>query len=203
VDEFGGSTISPAALGIARMSNVHVYRIPERPLPTPVEQGRDFRDLNETQKRNYKSRLRFIEQITMEMDDWLGGKENDFRSFLDRIELHLAINQGAPHDADLNISSWLMHTSWTFETSARQMYAQLEKELVSELDHPLPGLDPDLTQLNNWLTHQNSALKAALDRFYAAQTFDSAMAHQIAIDILVTNLLSSVVRVRLNPRLLP
>lgn len=183
------------------MAETKVYPIPERSLPAVLEDSSLFSDMNDAQQRSYKGRLRLIEQIVLEIDEWLDGKERDFQAFLDRIELHLAINQGAPTDAETRTSSWLIHSSWGFESTARKMRQELDAELVIELDRASPSLDVDLARFEIWLAQQNSGLRKAVAGFYGAQKFDAALAYQIAIDLLVINLLVGTVKARINPKL--
>jgi hypothetical protein len=185
------------------MNEAKVYPIPERSLPAALEGSSLFSDMNEAQRRNYKGRLRFIEQIVLEIDEWLDGKEHDFRGFLDRIELHLAINQGAPADAETRTSSWLIHSSWALESTARKMRQELEGKLITQLDRSPPTSEVDLAQFETWLSQQNSGLRKALEGFYGAGNIDAALAHQIAIDLLVNNLLAGTVKARINPKLAP
>ncbi|HEV2189250.1 MAG TPA: hypothetical protein VGR70_18720 [Stellaceae bacterium] len=175
-----------------------VFEIPERRLPKILEMSDRYQDANELQKKNLKGRFQFIEQITLEIAEWLDRTETDFDAFLDRIELHLAINQGAPLDAEGSVSAWLIHTSWTFETSPRKMRQELSHDLASELNRSPPSIDDNLARFNLWLNQQNSALIAALADFRASKTIDAALANLIAIDALLLNLLTGATRARLN-----
>ena len=175
-----------------------VFEIPERHLPKILEMSDRYQDANELQKKNLRGRFQFIEQITLEIAEWLGRTETDFDAFLDRIELHLAINQGAPSDAESSVSAWLIHTSWTFETSSHKMRQELRDDLANELDRSPPSIDVNLVRFDQWLNRQNSALISALADFRASKTIDAALANFIAIDVLLLNLLTGATRARLN-----
>jgi hypothetical protein len=177
-----------------------VFEVPRYSLPEALINSAEYKSLNETQKNNYAGRLNFVEQITLEADEWVSGNEVDLYAFLDRIELHLSINLGSPVDPQTHVSSWLIHTSWTFETSAKKMRNTLPSKLIDVLDYPQPSLECELAEFNLWLGRQNAALKSAIEKFYAADTFDCAMSFQIALDILLINLLSGITKMRINPK---
>jgi hypothetical protein len=175
-----------------------VYVPRQEPLPKILERFARFREASEIQKKNLKGRFQFIEQITIEISEWLDGTETDLEAFFDRLELHLAINQGAPCAAESSISNWLIHTSWTFETSPRKMRQELSDDLVNELNRSPLSIDDDVGRLGLWLKRQNSALTTALADFRACKTMDAALANIIAIDVLLLNLQTGISRARLN-----
>jgi hypothetical protein len=184
------------------MSPERIYRTKDRPLPSPIASSEEFTDLTEKQRFNYQARLRHVEEITLRIEEWLTGAETDFFAFLDSIELDLYINQGAPvGSGEDHVSAWLFHTSWTFETSVEKMSRFISPKLREQIELPQPGLDAAIDQFRAWIRDQNQALTSVLDSFFAASSFDEAMANQIAVDTLLVNLLAGVTRARLNKRL--
>lgn len=182
-------------------SQERIYRSQERELPEALVSCDEFAELNETQRRNYRARLRYIEEITLKIDEWVNGRETDFFAFLDSIELDLYINQGAPADPANHVSAWLVHTSWSFETSAAQMSRFLSPDLRAQIEMAQPHLDAHIEQFRAWMKGQNEALKVTLDGLFRAASFHDAMANQLAIDVLLLNVLSGVAKARLNKRL--
>lgn len=184
------------------MNQERIYRTKDRSLPSAIASSEEFVDLTEKQQFNYRARLRHVEEITLKIEEWLTGAETDFFAFLDSIELDLYINQGAPvGGGEDHVSAWLLHTSWTFETSVARMSRFISPALREQLELPQPGLDAAIDQFGAWIRNQNQALTAALDSFFAASSFDEAMANQLAVDTLLVNLLAGVTRARLNKRL--
>jgi hypothetical protein len=184
------------------MAQERIYRTEERPLPPSIVSCDEFENLSEKQRFNYRARLRYVEEITLKIDEWLAGKETDFFSFLDTVELDLYINQGAPvGNGEDHVSAWLIHTSWTFETSVAKMLRSLQSSVRERIDAPPPGLDAPIDQFRSWIQGQNEALTTALNSYFGAESFDQAMANQLAIDALLLNVLSGVCKARLNKRL--
>lgn len=178
-----------------------IYRSQERELPEALASCDEFAELNEAQRFNYRARLRYIEEITLKIDEWVKGGETDFFAFLDSVELDLYINQGAPGDPATHVSAWLVHTSWSFETSAAQMSRFVSSELRAQIELAQPRLDASIEEFRVWMKDQNEALRGALNGLFKAASFHEAMANQFAIDALLLNLLSGVAKARLNKRL--
>jgi hypothetical protein len=183
------------------MPHERIYRPQERDLPEALVSSEEFANLNEVQRFNYRARLRYIEEITLKIDEWVKGDETDFFAFLDSVELDLYINQGAPADPASHVSEWLVHTSWLFETSVAQMSRYISPECRVQIELAQPRLDVSVEQFRLWMNDQNQALKASLEGFFKAASFHEAIANQLAIDALLLNLLSGVAKARLNKRL--
>jgi hypothetical protein len=180
-----------------------IYRASDRELPTALRESEDFRELNEKQARRYLERVRYIEEIVLKIQEWLSGRELDFRAFLDRIELDVAINQAAPPDnPDSSVSAWLFHSSWTFGTTPSQLRAQLSPSVLLKADLPPPTSDCSMTEFHTWMQSQSTGMAEALDGFFGAASFSVAIAYQIAMDVFLASIVVGVYRVRLNPKLL-
>jgi hypothetical protein len=182
-------------------SRERIYRAQEREFPRVLVRCDEFVRLNEAQRFNYRARLRYIEEITLKVEEWVNGGEPDFFAFLDSVELDLYINQGCPADPATHVSAWLIHTSWGFETSVLQMSRFLSTERCAQIESPQPKLGASVEEFRAWMQDQNQGLKESLNGFFGAVSFHEAMASQFAIDALLLNLLSGVAKARLNKRL--
>jgi len=183
------------------MNRPRVYEIEEHPVPEPLGALAEFKSLTDEQRVDFLARLRYIEEITRKIDEWVSGAETDMRAFLDRVELDLYLNQGVPSSGDSPISSWLVHTSWTFDTTAQRMYKTLLPEVIAELDRPQPRLGAEVGSWNVWVAKQNAGLRLALTAFYDATDITDVIAHLVALDVLLANILAGVSKMRLHPSL--
>jgi hypothetical protein len=173
----------------------------KRTLPSAITESSEFKNLTDKQIYNIEARFRYLDEIIDNIESWLAGsgKDVDVRSFLDDLELDLSVNQNLPHGQSVDfVSSWLIHTSWTFGTNAQSLVHDLSTTLLSKIEQNIPRISSSLDEFKAWLMEQCSAIKIALDDFYNAQTFTGAIAHHIAIDILLINMLAGIYKIRLN-----
>jgi hypothetical protein len=172
-------------------------------LPVALTDSDEFRALKPEQVSNFEARFRYVQEIVEKIERWLSNQQPGvtLRSFLDDLELDLAVNQSLPEEDQTQQSAWLIHSSWTFECSVSQMRAQLTADVVTAIERGPPSVDAQAREVQQWLRDQGVALRHLLERFHSAATFEIAIAHHIAIDILLANLLVGTYKARLNPSL--
>ncbi len=180
------------------MTREKIYTIEDRSVPAALQSLLEYKQLTPEERFNFAARLKYVEEITRKIEEWSTGEETDLRAFVDRIELDLYINVGAPSSSE-SMSSWLVHSSWTHGVSGLGMRQTISNQLVAEIDRPQVPLDGSIGEWANWLRHQNSGLRMALMNFYEAASLEKALASLLVLDILVTNLLSGICRLRANP----
>jgi len=180
-----------------------VIEIEKRSLPASFVNSNDFQELDDGQRQGLVARLRYIEEIPIKAKEWLKAclSGEVFKIFIDRVELDLMINLGLPKSSRQQVSAWLFHSSWTFETSASVMLRTLPLNIIDDLQRAPPGFTSTIQEFAEWIFHASNALKVLLDGFYEAATFDAAMGHLIAINISLAQLLVGVSIQRLNPKL--
>lgn len=184
------------------MNEERIFHTKGRELPQVIVSCDEYLQLSQSQQHNYRARLRYVEEITLKIEEWVSGRETDFFAFLDSVELDLYINQGAPiGNGEDHVSAWLFHTSWTFETSVQQMSRLISLKLRERIEAPQPGLDATVDQFRAWIDGQNLGLVESLDSFFNSKSFDEALANQIAMDVLLLNILAGTCKARLNKRL--
>ena len=103
---------------------------------------------------------------------------------------------------DGNLSRWLVHYSWTFYAAPAEMRAHLAAQMVDLINANEPSIDAPLERTDLWLVELGTGLVSAGNAVINATNYGSAMAHQIALDILLGRVLSACYRLRLN-RLVP
>lgn len=102
-------------------------------------------------------------------------------------------------DSEKGVSAWLIHSSWTFEAS-QPLRHQLSSEVIVAIDSAIPKVDALPSDYKKWLQDQGKALKNWLDRFYSGTTYSLAIAHIIAADTILANILAGAIRFRLGIR---
>lgn len=183
---------------------ITVIRIEERELPIALVDSDEFQDLDELGKREFAFRLRYIEEIPVKLNRCVGpaGVMDDIKGFIDRIELDLMINLGAHGNEHRGVSTWLLHSSWTFETSAKRMLDLLPDDAVECLNRHTPGMNSSLRDFEAWVARSGSLLIELLDGFYGSRSFDEVMAYLVAIDLSLAQMYSVFIAQRLNPQVI-
>lgn len=176
--------------------------ITDQGLPAALIETEAFERMTEMQVVAFEGRLIYINEIIDSIDDWLAGRDPEgVAAFIDRLEMDLAVNQNVPgEDA---VSSYLVHTAWTYDSSPQALLQALSPETAAVLDLPPPALDAPEAEIRSWLAMASDGLRRALDGFYSAISFTNALAHYIALDILLAGMLCGVYKTRLNPAVLP
>lgn len=169
-------------------------------LPATLVASNEFRDLTDHQKRNFSARLNYIVEVAEKIGAWIERREEPLRDFLDDLELDLWVNIGAPTDENTE-SSWLIHSSWTFGSSAALLREQLDPNATSLLDGAVPAGDCSPEELCGWLARCGAGLKSLLENFFTAPSYVKAIALLLAIDILLVQSLLGTTRARLNARI--
>ncbi len=176
-----------------------IYKIQEKMLPTALLKSDEYSGLNEIQKQNFRSRLNFIEEICVKSKRWIENHK-DFESnadFIDNLELDLFVNLSID-GADNIVSPWIMHSSWTFETTSNLMLDTLPERLKSKLSLPGVGFQCDESKVLSWLNGCVECLYELLDHFYNAKDFHHVMAGLIGINVCLLVMLEGVSKQRFN-----
>ncbi len=173
----------------------------KREFPAAFTQSDDYKNLTAKQVASIQSRFKYIEEIICQIEAWVSSTRSveDVRGFLDSLELDISVNQNLPEEDKSNIySSWLIHSSWTFCLSGALLYQQLSCDITSAIEQPLPSCRCSIQEFKTWLHGQSNALSKILEEFYSACQWESIVAHLIALDIILANMLVGLYKSRLN-----
>lgn len=172
-------------------------------LPTVMIDCDEYEDLTEGERlallRRVEDALEFGASLAQR-----GRRDghNEFYLFVENLELDVSRLQEFDLPWGGALSRWLMHHSWTFGTTPAEMRDQLSSAMVRVLDANEPSIDASLADFDRWLYELGSALVEAATSVFGATSFSAAMAHQVAIDILLGRVLSACYKLRLS-RLIP
>jgi hypothetical protein len=122
----------------------------------------------------------------------------DIYRFAEEIELDLAILQEFDGAARGGFSRWLLHYSWTFGTSPNEMMKAIPVAVVNAIDQNEPHSQARLEVYRSWFRFAGENLFAATSAFSSSSTFASALASHIAIDVLLSRILTVCYKLRLN-----
>lgn len=157
----------------------------------------DFNTLTQKQIFNIVARFRYIDEIIENIHEWLDSEKTEFNHFIDDLELDLSVNQNLPGNEGME-SSYLIHSSWSFDMPPSSLRSELSEAIIKSINEVTPGTMCSLDDFKSWIKNQSLSLSNAVTGFYSAKSSSSAIAHYIAIDIILINLLSSAYKMRLN-----
>lgn len=162
-----------------------------RELPDAFLNASDVKARSSVQVTNFAKRLDYITEIAARiiLEGLTVVELDDFRNFLNDLELDVSVNHHFSSGDD--ITPWIVHTSWTFDLTARELRSELSKTSLSALQEAIPLLNASRAQFSTWLNTQGVGLREAMDSFYCARSFSNAVANLIAMDIILARILTS------------
>lgn len=171
----------------------------DRKLPEAITASKDFSELTARQRKGFEANLAYIDRIVNDIDEWLAQDRPELtpKHFFDELELDVLTVQSLP-DTDKGISTWLIHSTWTQEVTGQALGHQLSSEIMMTINLPPPQIEADHRDYKQWLQGQGKALKLCLNIFYSGLNFNSALAHLIASDAILANILTGLTRFRLS-----
>ena len=167
-------------------------------LPPSLVKSDNFRQLSSNQAENFDKRIAVIEELTQSIKRYLErrGDEETLVEFIDELELDVAAYQGLEPTSD-NVTPWLTHSSWSFDTTPQKMRATITETLFGLLDTAGPTLEATARDIEAWLGRIAEGLRRSVESLTAAKSYDAAMAHLYCIDILFSHLLAGLYKTRL------
>jgi len=165
-------------------------------LPNALINSIDFRQLSKAEAKQFQSRINFITEIAINIQEWVHGKNNIkmLDDFLDNLELDVAINLDIASNPE-SISNWLIHSTWDFDNAIS--LDTLPSVIRKSLDDDLPRLNIVESEINLWLKEQSNVLIFTLNAFSLAKDYSTALSLLLALDIIMAKLLASQYKFRL------
>lgn len=168
-------------------------------LPAVMTECDEYATLTEEERASLLGRLQSARNLGLALAE--GELRKDYPNFFQFVE---TLEQDASHIQEFHLpwggalSRWLMHHSWTFYTTPRDMRACLTTKMVELINASEPSTDAPLESSDRWIGELGDGLVAATNAIADATDYGSAMAHQIALDILLGKVLSACYKLRLN-----
>ncbi len=168
-------------------------------LPTVIVECDEYETLTEEERAAFLQRLESALKLGQSLAEGVLRKENpDFFQFVEELE------QDASHLQEFSLpwggtlSRWLVHHSWTFYTTPADMRGCLTAQMLHLINAGEPSIDAPLASTDQWLRELGEGVASAANAVLKATEYGSAMAHHIALDILLGRVLSACYRLRLN-----
>jgi hypothetical protein len=169
-------------------------------LPAVITECDEYETLTEDERTAFLQRLKGAWDLGTSL---AGGERRrefpDFFLFVEDLEQDVSHLQEFSLPWGGAISRWLVHHSWTFYTTPADMRACIAEELLGLINAGEPSTDAPLADSERWLCDLGKGMVYAANAVINASDYGSAMAHQIALDILLGRLLSACYKLRLNP----
>jgi hypothetical protein len=168
-------------------------------LPTVIIECDEYETLTEEERAAFVQRLESALELGESLAD--GARRKGYPDFFQFVE---DLEQDASHLQEFtlpwggNLSRWLVHHSWTFHTTPADMRGCLTAQMLHLIDAGEPSTDAPLASTDQWLRELGEGVASAANAVLNATEYGSAMAHHIALDILLGRVLSACYRLRLN-----
>lgn len=172
-------------------------------LPVALVESDEFRQLNEKQTENFSARLGYVGEVIATTREFLSrsGESEMLTDFLDGLELDTVSANVFSTQLDEHQQNYLVHSSWTFNCAPEVLF-QAVKEIPTVVNPAAINTSfAGESAVKEWLGNLIDGMAVALGRFHEAPSYCVAIANLIAMDALLSELLSGVIRSRLNPNL--
>lgn len=168
-------------------------------LPTVITESDEYAALSEEDRASLLRRLEDSRALGLSLSD--GSRRNDFPDFfqfVEDLELDASHIQEFDSPSRASLSRWAMHYSWTFYANPSDMRDRLAEDVLRLINTDEPTTDAPLINTDKWLLELGRGLVSVTDAIINAKDYISAMAYQIALDILLSRVLTACYRLRLN-----
>lgn len=158
-----------------------------------------YNELPDSDKKIFQGKYIHIEELILEINDWIGSRDCSLFDFLDNLDL-LAQGILSLNLNKYNISGYLIRSSWSRWVSKKSFFFE---SLHNSVQNEIFKCSVDLYNENrviNYIERKNNILNLSLNAFYNAKNLDSLFANIIACDVILTDLWSKVVAAKLIER---
>ncbi|EHP44259.1 hypothetical protein OR16_04757 [Cupriavidus basilensis OR16] len=146
-----------------------------------------------------QSRLNYIAEVVEAVSQWSGDRARPVFALLNEIESDLLVIIGGESKDGREDSTYIMHSSWPADCSAAAMFESLPKRVVSVMNRGVGKvllMDPEAEK---WVVGWGSAMRDLASAFAGSANLEQSMGRLMALDIMLTNMLSFIASMRLNP----
>ncbi|MDE4917177.1 hypothetical protein ACUXAV_005962 [Cupriavidus metallidurans] len=157
-------------------------------------------ELTDIHIRSFVGRMTYVAEVAEKVAHWEKYRDESLFSMLNNVEVDLLVilahgMQGTGEEED---STYIMHCSWPSDCNAAAMYEGLPKNAIQTLGKGIGKMLVGEQDAEKWVMSWSSAMQSLLTSFSRSQGLDQAMGAMLAIDIMITNMLSFVSAMRLN-----
>lgn len=170
-------------------------------IPEVLKNFVEYEGLNEIQKQNFISRLKYINKITIKIDDFTGvdvySRKEKLHFFLDDLELDLFSNL-SHGNVERMLSPWCLHSSWAAEIGQFDIPKFVDRSPLDNVFIMRVDSKSKPMAIDEWMKVCSNALKFYLDAYRNALNIESVLANLIALDACLSEMLSVTIALRLN-----
>lgn len=168
-------------------------------VPAVIRDSLEFESLSDAEADAFKVRLnRAVDLATTLASGVRLSNADGFLDFVEDLQLDLASAQEIPGESGVILSRWILHYSWSFESSPRLMHDSLPFGLLKSLDFQEPSIEAPVEQYLSWFKEAGLNLLSALASFSGARTFHDALGSYIVADVILARLLLACFKLRLH-----
>jgi hypothetical protein len=171
-------------------------------IPQCITTNSDFIALTEASQRDFEAKINYCLEIEKTVNTWIKHPTDTLENLLDELELDgLSILSSGFGDPENCVSTYIFHSSWTFECQKEILNRLVPFEARSLLGKAVPNFNASTNEIVMWLQEWDVAIATTIQTFISAQNFDSAIASKITLDSLILAMLCVTAVSRLNPNI--
>lgn len=157
-------------------------------IPSALLESDDYKALTTKERDEFSARLCYCDEIAEKAYD--AGKISDsaLLGVIDDIELD-AFSILSLGDAKTRVSSYIIHSSWTFECDRGAMAQYVVPDAEKFLGSVSCALMMSGKNAKKWLVDWSRVMRLSLSKFGASSSFTESVTHLIVIDALVSSYL--------------
>ncbi|WP_199099974.1 hypothetical protein [Dyella sp. ASV21] len=168
-------------------------------LPAAFMDSEEFQALPEDQRLSFLRRLDNAKSLGLSLESGSRlANASDFADFTEDLELDASLLQELDSAAQGGLSRWLLHFSWSFETSPGEMLHALPAFCLGLLDTQEPRHDATLDSYRSWFHQVGVDLVRVTHAIESSNTYEATLALHIVVDVLLGRLLVACHKLRLN-----
>lgn len=180
--------------GFSSMTTQDLVRV-----PLPLSESDDWLSSSEQEQLSLIRRLYNFKVIGQSLSSGSRFEESsDLIDFLEDLELDIAAQQELETAHRGGLSRWLIHNSWSFDTSPAEMIRSLPVDIRELIDMREPPYDATVDVCLEWFKHIGDKIVYVIDEFGNAKSFALVIAMHIVVDILAARTLLVCYKLRLN-----
>ena len=169
-------------------------------LPCALDSVEPYYLLPQEIKHKVLTRLLRIDEVCRNILADISTTTVDVDNLVDNCELDFLQLQSSQPDLPA-ISQYIQHSEWTRSFSKLELVRKLDGDIQRGLNVPIPDVTTDKPSIVEFFEDQARLLVQAIESFFVSETAEGAIAHILAIDLIVYQMALAAAKTRINAKI--
>lgn len=169
-------------------------------LPASILSSREALGLDKEELHGLWTWINFVIDICDRIEIWIisSGVNEDRVSFLNALELHLGLALSLNSEPANSYSWWRAHSTWNFAGDPSLFLSRLPVGFAAYTEAQGPVMGSKIKVFQKWLDNSKNQLLSLIDSLSRSTEFGEALACIIAMNVVISKMLSGVSMQRLS-----